>query len=103
MLTLEERFNILQKIEKKELSSTNIGKAKNELSRLRETVKLIMNSASELEDDLQSINAVGLLADIQRQFSVFVEKYMEVLDKLAVSASKEAVFLEKISSKIDGL
>ena len=103
MVSIEEKFSVLQKVENKELSTGNLGKAKNELNNLRETVKVLQNSANELEGNLQSIDAVGLLENIERQITVFVNKYTTVLDMLADSAGKEVLFLEKITGKIESL
>ena len=75
--------------------------ARNELDRLRETVADMQSRAARIASELESVGAVELINDLQRQLSDFTTKYGAIIDKMASMADAEIMFLQKLSEKID--
>ena len=100
-IKLSEHPSLKVSEQKKESALARLAAASSEISRVREAAAAMQSSAEQLEGNLQSLDAVELLADMQRQLTDIQTVLTDALAKVTATASAEAELLQKLSGKID--
>lgn len=74
-----------------------------EINSIQETIANIKEKSVSVETDLSSLDSISILANLEKKFSDFTDKYASTLDKLAENAKAEAELIILAKEKLNKL